>query len=137
MTDARSHAGALGLMQLMPGTARFEAKRLKLPLRNRNEILNIDKNIRLGTAHMKRILDINKGHKVLATASYNAGVQRVKSWLPKTAKTPADVWIETVPFSETRHYIKKVMATMAIFEKHLGQPVTPLDSRLIDVKPRS
>jgi len=137
MTDARSHAGALGLMQLMPGTARREARKLRLSLRNRHEILNVDKNIRLGTAHLRRVLDINKGHKVLATASYNAGAQRVKSWLPGAAEMPADIWIETIPFYETRKYVKKVLSTMAVFEKHLGQRVTPLAKRLDTVKPRS
>lgn len=137
MTDARSHAGALGLMQLMPRTARSEARRLKLRLRNKHAILNVDKNIRLGTAHLKRVLDINKGHHVLATASYNAGVQRVKSWLPKSDNIPADIWIETIPFKETRKYVKRVMSTMAVFEKHLQQPVTPMLKRLDTIKPRS
>lgn len=136
MSDARSHAGALGLMQLMPRTAKFEARKLKLPLRNSSEILNIDKNISLGTAHLKRVLDINKGNKVLATASYNAGAQRVKSWLPKSASQEADIWVETMPFNETRNYVKKVMATMAIFEKHLEQPVTPLKLRMPDISSR-
>lgn len=137
MTDARSHAGAMGLMQLMPRTARMEARKLRLPLRGRYALLNVDKNIRLGTAHLKRVLDINKGHHVLATASYNAGVQRVRSWLPKSGNIPADIWIETLPFNETRNYIKKVIATTAIFEKHLGQPITPIGKRLAEIKPRS
>jgi len=137
MTDARSHAGALGLMQLMPRTARSEARRLKLPLRNKNAILNVDKNIRLGTAHLKRVLDINKGHHVLATASYNAGVHRVTSWLPESKTVPADIWIETIPFKETRKYVKRVMSTMAVFEKHLQQPVTPMLKRLDTIKPKS
>jgi len=135
MTDARSHAGALGLMQLMPRTAREEARKLKMRLRNRHEILDIDKNIRLGTAHLKRVLDVNKGRHVLATASYNAGVQRVKSWLPKSETVPADIWVETIPFKETRKYVKRVMSTMAVFEKHLDQPVTPLLNRFDNIQP--
>ena len=137
MTDARSHAGALGLMQLMPRTARSEARKLRIRLRNKNEILNVDKNIRLGTAHLRRVLDINQGRHVLATASYNAGAQRVKSWLPQSETVPADIWIETIPFNETRKYVKRVMSTMAVFEKHLDQPVTPLFKRLDEIKPRS
>jgi len=136
MTDARSHAGALGLMQLMPGTARLEARALRLRLRNQHEILNVDKNIRLGTAHLKRVLNINKGHKVLATASYNAGAQRVKSWLPESASMPADIWIETIPFKETRKYVKKVLSTTSIFEKHLGQPVTSISLRMSKIIPK-
>ncbi|MDT8404174.1 transglycosylase SLT domain-containing protein [Sulfuriflexus sp.] len=134
MSDARSHAGALGLMQLMPRTARYEARKLKLPLANQYDILDVDKNIRLGTAHLKRVLDINNGNQVLATASYNAGAQRVKSWLPESGQMDADVWIETMPFHETRKYVKRVMSTMAIFEKHLGEPVSPLEQRLTDIR---
>jgi len=137
MTDARSHAGALGLMQLMPRTARYEARKLRIRLKNRHEILNVDKNIRLGTAHLRRVLDINKGRHVLATAAYNAGAQRVKSWLPKSKTMPADIWIETIPFNETRKYVKRVMSTMAVFEKHLDQPVTPLQKRFEDIQPKS
>ena len=137
MTDARSHAGALGLMQLMPGTARSEARRLKLRLRNQYEILHVDNNIQLGTAHLKTVLTKHNGNMPLATAAYNAGSYRVNSWLPDTASVPADVWIETVPFNETRNYVKKIMATTAIFEKHLDQPVTPLKQRMPDIAPRS
>ena len=137
MTDARSHAGALGLMQLMPRTARVEAKRLKLSLRNKHEILNVDKNIRLGTAHLKRVLEIHNGHMPLATAAYNAGSFRVRSWLPSAGNLPADIWIETVPFKETRNYVKKILATTAIFEKHLQKPVTPLKTRMPEISPRS
>ncbi|MGD8998810.1 MAG: transglycosylase SLT domain-containing protein [Granulosicoccaceae bacterium] len=137
MTDARSHAGALGLMQLMPRTARSEAKRLKLRVRNQYEILHVDNNIQLGTAHLKSVLERHNGHLPLATAAYNAGSYRVRSWLPEIAAVPADVWIETVPFNETRKYVKKIMATTAIFEKHLDQPVTPLQRRMPDIAPRS
>lgn len=136
MPDARSHAGALGLMQLMPRTARVEAKKLKLRLRNRNEILNVDKNIRLGTAHLKRVLASHNGNLPLATAAYNAGSYRVRSWLPSEGTLPSDVWIETVPFKETRNYVKKILATTAIFEKHLEQPVTPLKLRMPEISPR-
>lgn len=136
MTDARSHAGALGLMQLMPRTARIEAKKLKLSLRNSNEILNVDKNIRLGTAHLKRVLASHNGNLPLATAAYNAGSYRVRSWLPEGGDIPADIWIETVPFSETRDYVKKILATTAIFEKHLDIPITPLKLRMPDISPR-
>lgn len=137
MTDARSHAGALGLMQLMPTTAKNEAKRLKLRLRNQNEILHVDNNIQLGTAHLKYVLDSHQGNLPLATAAYNAGSYRVRSWLPDTTSIPADVWIETVPFNETRDYVKKILATTAIFEKHLNQPVTPLQRRMPLIKPHS
>ncbi len=137
MTDARSRAGALGLMQLMPRTARSVARSLRLPLQSNWDLLNVDKNIKLGTAHLRRVLDINQGHHVLATASYNAGVQRVKSWLPKQASLPADLWVETVPFTETRRYVQKVLGTTAIFEKRLGERIIPLARRMKEVGPSS
>jgi len=139
MTDARSSAGALGLMQLLPYTARRVARRIKSPLRRTRDLLNPNRNIRLGTAHLKRVLDRNQGNYTLATASYNAGSQRVKQWKPEKNKmpVPADIWVETVPFNETRDYIKRVLFYTAIFEKRLGNPITPLSIRMPDIRPKS
>jgi soluble lytic murein transglycosylase len=138
MQDARSHAGAMGLMQLMPQTARSVARLIKTPLRRTSELLNADKNILLGTAYLRRVLDKNNGHQVLATASYNAGPHRVQAWLPEkeNGKLAADIWVETMPFSETRTYVKRVMAYTTIFEKQLGRSMTPMKNRMPDVRPR-
>lgn len=130
--EARSHAGAMGLMQLMPRTARGVARHLKLPLHDTWELFKPNRNIQLGTAHLRRVLDIHGNNQVLATAAYNAGSSRVKSWLPAQDQ-PADVWIETVPFNETRNYVQRVMATTPIFEQRLGRQVTRLDRRLLGV----
>jgi len=136
MQDARSHAGALGLMQLMPRTGRMEARLIKSPLRRVRDLLNVDKNILLGSSHLSRLLDKYDGDHVLATATYNAGPNHVKKWLKtkNAQKMPADLWVETVPFTETRRYIRKVMTGTAIFEHKLENKVTPLQKRMSDIK---
>jgi len=80
MTDVRSHAGALGLMQLMPATARLVAKKLGITLNGNIDILDISTNISLGTAYLKQGLDRFDGNYVLASAGYNAGPGRAKRW---------------------------------------------------------
>jgi soluble lytic murein transglycosylase len=132
-TDARSSAGALGLMQLMPATGKSTAKLIKSPLRDLGELLNADKNIQLGSAYLRQVLNTNNGNEMLATASYNAGPGRVRQWLPIYDKMPADVWVENVPFTETRNYIQQVMAFTTIFSHQLGREIIPLNKRMRDV----
>jgi len=117
MTDAHSPAGARGLMQLMPNTA----KSLKKGKINRNYLLDAENNIQLGTRYLKKLLDRNSGNQVLATAAYNAGPHRVKSWLKNLKSIPADIWIETIPFKETRNYVKSVLAYQEIYQHEPGQ----------------
>jgi len=118
--DAHSPAGALGLMQLMPRTARSTARKLKLGVRKKSRILQPDINIRLGTAYLRVVLNELGQNRVLATAAYNAGPSRVRRWLPVKA-IPADLWIATVPIEETRGYLKRVLAYTVIYEQRLGQ----------------
>ncbi len=118
--DAHSPAGALGLMQLMPRTARSTARKLKIGVPKRNRILQPDTNIRLGTAYLRVVLNELGQNQVLATAAYNAGPSRVRRWLP-TKAIPADLWIATVPFEETRGYLKRVLAYTVIYQQRLGQ----------------
>ena len=117
MTDARSPVGAKGLMQLMPKTA----KQLKQGSVSRQYLYNADNNIKLGTKYLRKLLDKNKGNQVLATASYNAGPHRVKGWLKNSHAMPADIWIETIPFKETRNYVKSVLAYQEIYQHKPGQ----------------
>ena len=133
--DARSHAGALGLMQLMPRTARLIARKLRIRMRStRKALLNINTNVRLGVGFLKRISDRYNGHPVLATAAYNAGPARVKQWLPEAGtRVPADVWVEMVPFSETRDYLKRVLTYTVIYEKRLGLPSSTLLERMLPI----
>ena len=117
--NAHSHAGARGLMQLMPQTARSVAKRLGRPNPTQSDLYRPATNIPLGTAYLSQVYDRLDRHPVLATAAYNAGPHRVQRWLPERTQE-ADVWVETIPFKETRNYVKRVMAYSVIYEKRLG-----------------
>jgi soluble lytic murein transglycosylase len=130
---AKSRVGALGLMQLMPATARSVARKIGLKKTGQDDILNINNNIRLGTRYFKSVLDRFDNNIPLAAAAYNAGPHNVKKWLPQDEALPADLWVETVPFKETRNYVQAVLAYATIFDKHLGQDVT-ITSRMDDVR---
>ncbi|MFT2092123.1 transglycosylase SLT domain-containing protein [Paraglaciecola sp. 2405UD69-4] len=116
MADAASGVGALGLMQLMPGTARFLAKKKV----KRQVLFDPQQNVELGTQYMRYLLDKMDNNPVLATASYNAGWRKVKQWQPETGTMPLDIWIETIPYKETRNYVKAVLAYQQIYRQHLG-----------------
>lgn len=116
MPDAASHAGALGLMQVMPGTARYLAKKSV----KRNTLLDPNRNVELGTQYMRYLMDKMDNNPILATASYNAGWRRVRQWLPEKGNVPLDLWIETIPYKETRNYVKAVLAYQQIYSQHLG-----------------
>jgi len=116
MTDANSGVGAKGLMQIMPNTA----KQLDKRRHSTRHLLQADHNIKLGTKYLKQLLKRYKGNHVLATASYNAGPHRVKQWLAKLDDIPADIWIETIPFKETREYVKSVLAYQQIYQHQTG-----------------
>ncbi|MBE9561701.1 MAG: lytic transglycosylase domain-containing protein, partial [Proteobacteria bacterium] len=120
-TTARSRAGALGLMQLMPATGRLVAKQIGIKLKNKQNILDINVNISLGTAYLRKLLDKFDGNYMLATAGYNAGPGRSKRWAAKNSCVPADIWVELIPFKETRKYVSRVMFYTSIFENRLGK----------------
>ena len=134
VADARSQAGALGLMQVMPATGRWLGRKLKLPLGGSQALLNVETNVRLGASYLKEILTRNNGHQVLATAAYNAGPARIGHWLPPQP-LEADVWVETIPYTETRGYVKNVLAYTAVYEHRLGVPPTRLSARMPAVVP--
>lgn len=117
MSDANSSAGAKGLMQIMPSTAR-NIKRGKVSIKY---LLNAENNIKLGTKYLRTLLDRNQGNQVLATASYNAGPYRVNGWVKNSKQLPADIWIETIPYKETRNYVKSVLAYQEIYQHQPGQ----------------
>ena len=118
MSDANSPVGARGLMQLMPDTAKHLTRRKKVSTKY---LLDSKNNINLGTKYLKNLLDRHKGNQVLATASYNAGPYRVKKWLQSAAELPADIWIETIPYRETREYVKSVLAYQEIYKHKAGE----------------
>jgi soluble lytic murein transglycosylase len=119
MRDAQSSAGALGLMQLMPRTADSVARKLKLHLPSKQDLFKPEKNIHLGTTYLEEVYQQLDKNPVLAIAAYNAGPHRVKRWLPENTM-PADIWIELVPFRETRNYVKSVLAYTVIYAEKLG-----------------
>ncbi|MFP3873868.1 MAG: transglycosylase SLT domain-containing protein [Thiohalophilus sp.] len=129
-TDARSHAGALGLMQLLPRTARHVARSLSLSMHGQRDILDVDNNIKLGVSYLRRVKDRFHGHPLLATAAYNAGGTNVRRWLPRDKVLPADVWVETVPFNETRNYLQRVLTYTVIYEQRLGRQPAPMLERM-------
>lgn len=133
--DARSPAGAVGLMQVMPYTARQIAREINEPYFSQSQLLNLNKNVRLGSAYLRKLYREMNGNIILATASYNAGPHRVKKWLPKRGKIAPDVWIETMPFYETREYVKAVLVYRMIYLDHMGKS-TRLDSVLEDISYR-
>jgi soluble lytic murein transglycosylase len=136
-TDARSSAGAIGLMQLMPSTAAEVARRLNDKLSHPYELLDPARNIQLGSAYLKRVLERFNGHEVLASAAYNAGPRRVARWLPEGRPLSADVWVETLPLRETRDYVERVMEYTAVYDNRLGQAFRRLSERMPPVPPES
>ena len=135
MNHAHSHAGAVGLMQLMPATARNVARKvLKQKPPRKHELLEPEINIALGSAYLKQVKGELGDSAVLATAAYNAGPHRVARWLPERT-LPADIWIELVPFDETRGYLRRVLAYTVIYEKRMGKTPTRLHERLHPVPP--
>ena len=130
---ARSSVGALGLMQLMPSTARRVAKSLGMKRPRKSDILRVENNIRFGTHYLKTVMKRFDNNVALAAAAYNAGPGNVKRWLPKNSIMSADLWVETVPFKETRNYVQAVLAYSTVFDKSLGRN-TLMSSRMGDVK---
>jgi soluble lytic murein transglycosylase len=120
-------------MQLMPNTGKQTAKQIKVKLTRTHDLMRADKNIPIGTAYMKQMLDRFDGNLAMAAGAYNAGPHRVESWQPKEACLPAEIWVEMVPFTETRRYIRRALFYSAIYEWRLNQDVLPLESKLVAI----
>ncbi len=126
--DIKSGAGAVGLMQLMPNTAKYVAK-LQGDKNWRGDLTNASTNINFGAFYLRHVMDKFEDHQVLATASYNAGPHRIDKWLGNRTQD-ADIWIDTIPFTETRRYVRAVMAYAAIYEFHLTGESSRLSTKL-------
>lgn len=122
MSDARSGVGAMGLMQLMPDTARETARKFAIPLRSSQQTLDPETNIQLGAAYLSQVYQQFSSNRILASAAYNAGPGRVRQWLRNSEQQPFDVWIETIPFDETRQYVQNVLSYAVIYGVKLGNP---------------
>jgi soluble lytic murein transglycosylase len=125
---ARSSAGALGLMQLMPATAAATARNAGEPLPLVAALFDPAVNVHIASRHLAELLERYDGNRVLVAAAYNAGSHRVDRWLRDRPARPADIWIETIPFSETRDYVKNVLAFAYIYGQRLGHPSKFLDA---------
>ena len=135
ITDARSSVGASGLMQVMPATAKWTAKKIGLTNFTPGQINDRDTNIAIGTGYLKLVLDDFTGSMPLAAAAYNAGPSRPRNWRNGPILEAA-IWAENVPFSETRDYVKKVLSNTTSYAAILtGQPQS-LKARLGSVGPR-
>ncbi len=133
--DARSHVGASGLMQVMPATARWTARRIGLNGFSVDQLNDRETNIAIGTGYLKVVLDDFAGSMPLAAAAYNAGPGRPRNWRNGPVLEAA-AWAENVPFNETRDYVKKVLANTTTYAAILtGQPQS-LRARLGTVGPR-
>jgi soluble lytic murein transglycosylase len=136
--DAKSGVGASGLMQVMPATARWTAKKLGLTNFQPHQITDRDTNIAIGTGYLKLVLDSFDGSMPLAAAAYNAGPGRPRTWRGQTGGPvmEAAIWAENVPFTETRDYVKKVLSNTANYAALItGQPQS-LKTRLGSVGPK-
>ncbi len=135
ITDARSTVGASGLMQVMPATARWTAKKIGLTNFTPGQITDRDTNIAIGTGYLKLVLDDFAGSMPLAAAAYNAGPGRPRNWRNGPILEAA-IWAENVPFAETRDYVKKVLSNTTNYAAILtGQPQS-LKGRLGSIGPR-
>ena len=133
--NARSVVGARGLMQIMPQTGKQIAQTLKESWQSENSLLNPDINIKYGIHYYKQLLKQFAGHFALATAAYNAGPKRVTKWLPSDKSVPADIWIETIPFKETRQYVASVLSYAMIYQNRLHRNELKMKNLMLDVLP--
>ena len=135
ITNAKSAVGAKGLMQLMPKTAQWVAKKIGLKNYQPGRVNDMDVNVSLGTNYLKMVLDDLDNHPVLASAAYNAGPGRARKWRDVKPLEGA-IYAETIPFNETRDYVKKVMSNSVYYSALFDGKPQSLKSRLGTVGPR-
>ncbi len=136
VTDAQSGVGAAGLMQIMPKTAQWTAKHIGLTDFKPYHIVDLNTNIAIGTSYLKLILDNFAGSLPMAAAAYNAGPGRPRSWRSKGTAMEAAIWIESIPFAETRDYVKKVLANTILYAANITKKPQSLKARLGAIGPR-
>jgi soluble lytic murein transglycosylase len=118
--DARSPAGARGLLQLMDGTARATARQFGLPYSGPRDLYDAARNIALGVAHLGELAQRFGGDLSRVAAAYNAGPSAAERWQQRKG-LPTDIWIETLPYFETRDYVPRVLAFATVYEWQLGR----------------
>lgn len=117
MPDAKSSAGALGIMQIMPATAKLIAGSAMVSYKSKRDLIDPLKSIKLGSTYLGQMLRRFNNNRILASAAYNAGPSRVEGWLNENQ--PLDVWIETIPFKETRNYVQNVLLFSVIYSHRI------------------
>jgi len=125
--DAISYAGAHGLMQLMPDTAAWISKIHHITYHNKQQLFSFTKNIHLGVAYLSHLAKNYNNQFVLVVAAYNAGPTQVRGWLNSQPIKEGDIWIETIPYFETRNYLKSVVAYYLVYQ-YLLQKKPTLDA---------
>ncbi|HKB59271.1 MAG TPA: transglycosylase SLT domain-containing protein [Gallionellaceae bacterium] len=134
---ANSVVGASGLMQIMPATARWVAHKMGLKHYHNALLTELGTNLKLGTYYLKSVLSRLDNNPVLASAAYNAGPSRADQWRDDRRPLEGAIYIETIPFDETRDYVKKVMSNTAYYSRLFGQPAISLKQRLGVIPPRT
>ncbi|MFQ5659334.1 MAG: transglycosylase SLT domain-containing protein [Gammaproteobacteria bacterium] len=135
MEDARSPTGALGLMQVMPATGRQTARAIGWKHFHTRYLLHSNKNIPIGATYLRQMYDKFHANMIVATAAYNAGPNNVKTWLPKKGCTEPDIWIEKIPFNETRRYVRRILYYASIYDWRMQRKIIPVQQRMAMVIP--
>ena len=130
ITDAQSGVGALGLMQLMPATARRVGRELGINIKSRASMVDTTNNIKIGTRYLRSLIKRYNGNQALASAAYNAGERRADRWRPQHGMLDADIWVETIPFNETRNFVKNVLAYATVYNNRLGGDTVRISTRM-------
>lgn len=134
METARSPANALGLMQITPATGKRTARKHNLAWNGAAQLKTVDGNLVIGAAYMSELLQDFQHNPVLASGAYNAGPRVVQRWLDKRPQGEAAIWIETLPYFETRDYIPRVLAFTTIYDWRLGGKVKRISTRMPDIE---
>ena len=135
MEDAQSPAGAMGLMQVMPATGKETARALGMKKFFTSHLLKADINVPIGTEYLRRMYDHFNRNLILATAAYNAGPSAVNRWLPASGCMEPEIWIEQIPFEETRKYVQRILYFASIYDWRLQKDIIPVRDRMAMVTP--
>lgn len=123
--DAVSGVGARGLMQVMPTTAKAVSKTSRIDYAHQDQLFTSQKNIHIGTAYLQQLAKRFANHPMLIAAAYNAGPRQVVQWIQNSSSKDMDLWIETLPWQETRNYLKNVMAFSIVYQYRLNHKPNP------------
>lgn len=136
LAQAKSRVGASGLMQLMPATAKWVAGKIGLKDWHWGQVTDVETNLSLGTYYLRHVLDTLDGSPVMASAAYNAGPGRARAWRADQAMEAA-IYAESIPFNETRDYVKRVMSNSSYYAHNFSQQLQSLRARIGIIEPRA